>query len=313
MTTQHIQPDENETAIRAALLKLGARPAGHAPSDEPEQPTPPAPVAVVPPMPEHPPTIPAQEPRRAGQSRLPDWWREDKPALTTDTDDGQDDERDGEVVNPDDGQDDDHAENADDGQDDEASERHDRPRWPRRRRVSKEPSADQGEQPEEDDEEDDDEVRRVGEGRGRWLRLPVGRSQRPRFSTPVFPRQERERKSLAQAWREIPPEAKFAAYHLTGLATGTLFGVVGYATEVTRSIADSPLPLRDNPDAYFWGAGAFLVLAVDRVTRKWAWLVGWCTRGITVSLIVGAVLHGNTVGEAIADLPTLLDRLSDQP
>ncbi|WP_329253467.1 hypothetical protein [Streptomyces canus] len=83
---------------------------------------------------------------------------------------------------------------------------------------------------------------------------------------------------------------------------------MSFATEVTRSVADSPLPLRDNPDAYFWIGGAVFILAVDRVTRKWAWLLGWCKRGVTTSLIVGALLHGNTVGEVLIHMPTLLDR-----
>lgn len=303
-------PDEKETAVRAALLKLGARPAGHAPVDDTELRTAPAavhrraPVAVVvPPRPEHPPTIPAPGPRRASQPRMPDWWDENKPALA-DVDDeqpGQQDPR------------------QDDGDPVEADSRFrllkvlKDGRAARREQQTDDQDDDQDEEPEEDDGEGADEVRRVGEGRGRRFRLPVKEaSQRPRFSTPVFPREEKERKSLAQAWRETRPETKFAAYNLTGLAGGLLFGVVGYATEVTRSVADSPLPLRDNADAYFWGAGAVLVLAADRATRKWPWLVGWCTRGITVSVLVGAVLHGNTVGEAVANMPTILDRLSDQ-
>ncbi|MER7477365.1 hypothetical protein ABTX60_06880 [Streptomyces sp. NPDC126510] len=333
MTTQHTEPDENETAVRATLLRLGARPAGHAPVDAEQQPAPavgrqPAPVAVVvPPRPEHPPIIPAPARRQGSQPRVPDWWIDDKPALAVDDEqpEQQDPQQaDGDPLEADPrfgllkilkkgraarseqqtGADDD---DQDDVPDDGISERTDRPG---RRRVSKEPAADQG----EESEEGADEIRRVGEGRGRRFRLPVKEaSQRPRFSTPVFPREEKEKKSLAQAWRETRPDLKFALYNLTGLAGGLLFGVVGYATEVTRSVADSPLPLRDNVDAYFWGAGAVLVLAADRATRKWSWLVGWCMRGITVSVLVGALLHGNTVGEAIANMPTLLDHLSDQP
>ncbi|MEU2265000.1 hypothetical protein ABZ568_00800 [Streptomyces olindensis] len=330
MTTQHTEPDENETAVRARLLKLGARPAGHAPVDAEQQPAPaagqrPAPVAVVvPPRPEHPPTIPAPTRRRGSQPRVPDWWSDEKPALTSADGDEQPEQQDPQQTGGDPLEADPRFRRVQaileglaarseqqtgpdgDDQDDEISERTDRPG---RRRASKEPAADQGEEP----EEDADEIRRVGEGRGRRLRLPLKQaSQRPRFSTPVFLHEEKEKKSLAQAWRETRPEVKFAVYNLTGLAGGLLFGVVGYATEVTRSVADSPLPLRDNVDAYFWGAGAVLVLAADRATRKWSWLVGWCMRGITVSVLVGAVLHGNTAGEAVTNMPTILDRLYDQ-
>ncbi|MDQ0961975.1 hypothetical protein QFZ66_005853 [Streptomyces sp. B4I13] len=305
--------DEGETKVRAALRRLGARPAGHAPAEDAEQQ--PTPVAVViPPRPDYDPDVAVPGPRRALAPRLPDWRDPHKPELDT-VDDGQE---------PDDA---DASEESEEqpgesrrhrllrivkGERDQPDSDDEQPA-PKPRQVSKGP-ADQGEEAEEDAEEDLDEVRRVGEGRGRRFRLDVQESsQRPRFSTPVFPRHEQERKSLAQAWGEVHPSKKFALYNLTGLAGGLFFGIVGYATEITRSIADSPLPMRDNSAAYFWGAGAVLVLAVDRATRKWAWLVGWCTRGITVSVIVGALLHGNTVGEAVANMPTILDRLSDQP
>lgn len=323
--SSHSEPDENETAVRNALLKLGARPAGHAPLDGAQQqaapaaPHRPAPVpVVVPPRPEHPPTVGVPGPRPATQSRLPDWWAEKKPALTGDdeADDDQADDIDGEPGDPlrndqryrllrrlkgERAADSDEQDEPDE-QDDEPADRRRRPRLPR---VSKEP-ADLG----EEFDEYDDEIRPVGEGRGG--RRSAGPSRRPRISTPLFPR-ERERKSLVEAWGEVKPHTKAALYHLTGLAGGLAFGVVAYATEVTRSIDDSTLPLREDPAVYFWGAGAVLVLAVDRATRKWAWLVHWGARAMTTSVLVGALLHGNTVGEAIANMPTILDQLSDQP
>lgn len=303
------EPDEGETKVRAALHRLGARPAGHAPADHAEQQ--PAPVAVViPPRPEYQPTVGVPGPRRVLAPRLPDWRDLHKPEL--------------DVV-------DDEPEDADDASEDVEDEPEEQPAESRRRRllrlvkgerdvsddgaeqrppqlrkVSKEPAADQGEEPEDDGEEDLDEVRRVGEGRGGKGRVTVPSGyRRPRFTTPAIPRPEKERKSFAQAWREIDPATKWGLYHVSGLVGGLAFGVVSFATDVTRSVAESPLPLGENPDAYFWTAGAVLVLAVDRVTRRWAWLVGWCTRGVTTSLIVGALLHGNTVGDALSNMPTL--------
>ncbi|MFJ9378952.1 hypothetical protein [Streptomyces sp. NPDC101455] len=322
--TRHSEPDE--AAVRAALHRLGARPAGHAPAADAEQQ--PASVAVViPPLPAYEPTVPGRS--RVLTPRLPDWRDPHKPEL-------------GNVGGE--------AEDVDGGEELHGAEEEDitdapeqLPAESRRRRllglakgerdehgggngraeqhrpqhggISKEPAANQGEEREDDDAEDLEEVRRVGERRARRRRAgaPPSARGRPRLSTPVFPRQEKERKSFAQAWREIDPATKWGLYHVSGLVGGLAFGVVSFATDVTRSVAESPLPLRENPDAYFWTAGAVLVLALDRVTRRWAWLVGWCTRGVTASLIIGALLHGYTVGEALAHMPTLLDNLPDRP
>lgn len=66
------EPDEGETKVRAALHRLGARPAGHVPADDAEQQ--PAPVAVViPPRPEH-------EIVEVGRMRFVDLPREQKIA-----------------------------------------------------------------------------------------------------------------------------------------------------------------------------------------------------------------------------------------
>ncbi|GGZ73038.1 hypothetical protein ACFOOM_01130 [Streptomyces echinoruber] len=323
MTTHHTEPDEAEA--RAALLRLGARPAGHALTDDvDDQAAAPAAPAAVPPMPDRPPTVGVPGPRRDGAPRLPDWWNSHKPELSVvdeqpepaaDTD--EHDDAGDEPAAPESRR---HrvlrilkgeraADSSERDDEDEDEIRETGGRRPRLRRVSKEPAADQG----EESGEYDDEIRPAGEGRGRWRR-PAATSgyERPRFSTPVFPRAGRERKSFAQAWREVDPATKWGLYHLTGLAGGLMLGVVGYATDVTASLAESPLPLRDNPAAYFWGAGAVLVVAVDRVTRRWFWLIGWCTRAVTTSVVVGAVLHGFTAGEAVANMPTLLDHLAHQ-
>ncbi|MEV8546936.1 hypothetical protein [Streptomyces sp. NPDC051572] len=320
--TRHPEPDE--TAVRAALHRLGARPAGHASAADAEQ-QPTSVAVVIPPLPAYEPAVP--DPSRVLAPRLPDWRDPHKPELGTIGDEAEDID-DGEELHD--------AEDITDapeqlpaesrrrrllrlakGERDERGDGNGRAEQhrPPHRGISKEPAANQGEEHEDDGEEDLEEVRRVGERRARRRRAtaPPSERRRPRLSTPVFPRQEKERKSFAQAWREIDPATKWGLYHVSGLAGGLAFGVVSFATDVTRSVAESPLPLRENPDAYFWTAGAVLVLALDRVTRRWAWLVGWCARGVTASLIVGALLHGNTVGEALAHMPTLLDNLPDRP
>ncbi|MDX3069547.1 hypothetical protein PV518_46775, partial [Streptomyces sp. ND04-05B] len=153
-----------------------------------------------------------------------------------------------------------------------------------------------GENPEDDDED-------AGEGQPqkrparRWTSARSG-SRRPAFATPAFPSAPdtpKERKSLVQVAREMPPEAKWLIYNGSGLAAGLYFGVPQFANDVTASIADSPLPLRDNPDAYFWAVGAVLVLAIDRKTRHWSLLVHWVARALTTSAIIGAALHGDPI------------------
>lgn len=112
---------------------------------------------------------------------------------------------------------------------------------------------------------------------------------------PSAPDTVKERKSLAQAVREMSPETKWLIYHGTGLAAGLYFGIPQLVRDVTATIADSPLALRDNADAYFWGVGAVLVLALDRATRRWSLLVHWVVRALTTSAVIGAALHGNPI------------------
>jgi hypothetical protein len=106
--------------------------------------------------------------------------------------------------------------------------------------------------------------------------------------------------------RETDPATKWLLYNGSGLAAGLVMGVVSFATDVTASIADSPLPPRENPDSYFWAVGAVLVLSADRAVRRWIFPIRWCVRGVTTSLLIGALLHGNTVGEAVHNLPTFM-------
>lgn len=286
--TGHTEPDENETAIQERLRRLGARPAGHAPDDNVGQPAPQTPAATATA------SIPAQ---RTG-SRLPDWRDRSKPPLTLIKDEPEPDEPEPDEPEPD--------EPEPDG-DESPTPRRKRARKTRQPRPDSEPPADDTD--EDDDQEDDedeeagekdDEIRPATKPRRRTRR--TGPSRRPK----VLPPRDKERRSLIQAAKEMKPTTKSAIYHLSGLAAGQAFGVVAFATDVARSLDESPLPIADNPDAYFWIVAAVAVLAVDRVTRNWSWLVAWATRGLTTSLAVGYALHGNTVGEALSNLPTFL-------
>lgn len=287
--TDHIEPDD-ETTVRTALRRLGVRPAGHAADDDHEQQL--AAVAA-PSMPEHDPTPAVPRPRRSGPPRMPEWWEERKPQLVL-----VDDERE----EPDPGE---QHDDAADGQDEEPAEQSARRRQPRLQKVAKRRHADDVDADdlgEEDEEEPGEDVEDTGEGqpakRARRWRPSGGGSSRPPFATPVFPSttgQAKDRKSLVQAAREMPPESKWLIYHATGLGAGFFFGIPQYVRDVTRSVADSPLKLRDNPDAYFWGVGAVLLLALDRVTRRWSLVVHWAARGLTTSAVIGAALHGNPI------------------
>ncbi|MBT3164007.1 hypothetical protein HTV80_12895 [Streptomyces sp. Vc74B-19] len=289
--TSHTEPDESETAIRERLRRLGARPAGHAPADNAGEPAPQPPAATTTV------SIPAQ---RTG-SRLPDWRERSKPPLTLVKDEPDEPEPEPDKPEP--------VEPEPDGDTSLKPKR--RVRKVRQPRPDSEPPADDTgedddqEDHEEDDEDEearekDDEIRPAGKPRRRIRR--TGPSRRPQ----LLPPRDKERRSLIQAAKEMKPETKSAIYHLSGLAAGQAFGVVGFATDVARSLDECPLPIRDNPDAYFWIVVAVAVLALDRVTRNWSWLIAWATRGLTASLAVGYTLHGNTVGEALSNLPTFL-------
>ncbi|WP_329253464.1 hypothetical protein [Streptomyces canus] len=180
------EPDEGETKVRAALHRLGARPAGHAPAGDAERQ--PAPVPV---RPEYKLTVPG--PRRASAPRLPDWWSDRKPDVPVDgpADDQEEvdekPEEHGRYLREPSGQSkNDHrsrllwllkGEREDEQHDADGDE--------------DEEHADQREESEEDGEEDLDEVRRVGEGRGRKSQAAAAPAGRPRFSTPAPPARRR--------------------------------------------------------------------------------------------------------------------------
>ncbi|MEU0060733.1 hypothetical protein [Streptomyces sp. NPDC006334] len=289
--TDHIEPDD-ETAVRTALRRLGVRPAGHAAADVDQQP-----AVAASPAPEHASAPAVAGPRRSGAPRMPHWWEERKPRLVLVDDEYAATPPADEEPGP--------GEQYDDlGEiDQETAEQPARHSRPHQRKTAKRPDAGEDDDlREEDEEEPGEDEENAGEGQPtkrtrRWWSSGGG-SSRPPFATPAFPSatgQAEERKSLVQATREMPPEAKWLMYHTTGLGAGLFFGIPQHARDVTRSIADSPLALRDNPDAYFWGVGAVLVLALDRMTRRWSVLVHWVARGVTTSVIIGAALHGNPI------------------
>lgn len=283
MNTSH-EPDENETALRNRLRHLGVRPAGHS-ADRAEPQSAPAATITIPPPPDYPPTAaappepePAEDtPRRPLYARLPDWRTPNKPHLGA-TAPGEDTD----------------------------AEKDDQPRPALRKAAGPSPVAniskttDAEDDTEDDDLEDEDEEE-AGE-EPRKTRLPSwitrrGESTRPSFAAPAFPSTtgDKERKSLVQAARELSPEAKWLIYHATGLAAGLYFGVPQYALDLTASVARSYPAMRDNIDSSFWIVGGLVVLVLDRVTRGWVWPVAWAARGVTTSVVLGALLYGNPI------------------
>ncbi|MEH0579046.1 MULTISPECIES: hypothetical protein [Streptomyces] len=295
--TEHLEPDDDETAVRTALLRLGVRPAGHATDDDSKGEQQPAPPAVqVPPMPDYEPAVMVPGPRRGSAPRLPDWWKARKPALDEPAPPPGDDAEDGE----DQGEKPALAEHGDDeAEDDQAAEQPARRRGPRLRKVEKRPDSDDADDLGEEDEEepaDGDEdagERQPAKRARRWRRSPAG-SVRPPFTAPGIPLYTQpERKSLAEAIREIPPHLKWIAYTSSGFATGWYFGIPQFVTAATASIAQHPGRIQDNPDAYFFGALALAVLLANRATRRSWWLLVWVTHGLTWCLIIGTLLYGN--------------------
>ncbi|MFF5655245.1 hypothetical protein [[Kitasatospora] papulosa] len=281
--TQRTELDDDETAVRARLFGLldvrlpehedDEQPAAVAAAPVPE-PVAPEPVALVKDLP------------RVSTDRLPDWRDPHKPELS-----GAEPEPSGEPepVEPEPGAEPEPV--ADDGE----------PAESRARRVlrlvkGERPDQDDDQDDEdEDDQDDDDEDDQAGEKRpAEPAPRPPGNPgfERPAFATPAFPA---ERKSVIQAVRQTPPEVKWLIFQATGLVVGFYFRIPQFAHEVTRSVAESPLGLRDNPDAYFWGVGLLLVLIIDRRTRRWWLPLSWATRAITTSVLIGAALHGNPI------------------
>ncbi|MFE3033049.1 hypothetical protein ACFXKY_15565 [Streptomyces canus] len=277
------EPDD-EAAVRTALRKLGVRPAGHAADDEEPQPAP----AGIPPMPGYKPNVGGPDMRRAIVPRLPDWWSTRKPELPP-----------VDVVQ----EEDDPGEEPATGEADDAADEASTPRRPRLRRVRKDPSIgdvdeldDLGEERGEDNEEDDEQA---GEGRrGRWtarLRRPDREPTRPPFATPVPLHRTVEKRSLAELIGAIPAHRKWVLYAGTGFAAGWYFGIPQFTRDATAHVAQHDGRLQDNPDVYFWGIAAVIVLSLDRATRRSWFLIAWATRGLTVSLVVGALLYGNPI------------------
>ncbi|MGW4731785.1 hypothetical protein ACWEQC_21925 [Streptomyces shenzhenensis] len=284
--TDHIAPGDDETAVRTMLRRLGVRPAGH----DAEQRAAPA-VAEIPPMPDYPPTVTVPGPRRASVPRFPDWWDDRKPELGADDQDSDEPGEESAAVEQHDG----------DDQDGEPVEQPARRLRGRLRKVVTRPKADDGDEPDdlgEDDEEDPVEGDEdAGEGqpqkRSARRRRPRGEPTRPPFATAVPLYRQPEKKSLIELAREIPVHKKWLLYIGSGFAAGWYFGVPQFVREATASVAQHEGKLRDNPDVYFWGVVALAVVAFDRATRRSWFLIAWATRGLTVCLVLGALLYGN--------------------
>jgi hypothetical protein len=104
-----------------------------------------------------------------------------------------------------------------------------------------------------------------------------------------------EKRSLAELIGTIPAHRKWVLYAASGVTAGWYFGIPQFARDATASVAQHGGPLRDNPDVYFWGVAAVVALSLDRATRRSWFLIAWATRGLTVSLVVGALLYGNPI------------------
>ncbi|MFF5019096.1 hypothetical protein [Streptomyces sp. NPDC001165] len=154
-----------------------------------------------------------------------------------------------------------------------------------------------------DDEDDYDEPEDAGEGqppRKRFPRLRRSHGQRteptrPPFATAVPLYGAPEKKSLAELVREIKPHQKWLLFAGTGFGTGWYFGIPQFVTAATASVAHHGGRLQDNPDVYFWGVAALIVISLDRATRRSWFVLAWLTRALTVCVVVGAVLYGNPI------------------
>ncbi|KUN32490.1 hypothetical protein AQJ11_02900 [Streptomyces corchorusii] len=278
--TDHTDLDQGETAVRAMLRKLGARPAGHAAADD-EQPAP-APAVVIPPRPDYAPHVPVPAPRR-GSGRLPDWWAKDKPQL------GDEPAPLAPAA----------EEPATDDQPDQEPAEQPAPRPQPRLRTVEKPAAPDDELGEEDEEDPGDYDQPVEEKRRtKWVarvRRPDREPTRPPFGTAAPLYYQREKKSLAELVREIPAHRKWLLYAGSGFAAGWYFHIPQFVRDATASVAQHGGPLRDNPDVYFWGVAAAVALSLDRATRRSWFLIAWATRGLTVCFVVGALLYGNAI------------------
>lgn len=115
-----------------------------------------------------------------------------------------------------------------------------------------------------------------------------GRSERPKFVSPLVSNVTKNKISPLQWWVGLSPATKWFGYHLTGLAAGWAFGVMQYAESVVFAITQEPKPLYASQSAWFFGLAGVALLAVDRRVRGWFWPVAWPVRAVTVSCIVGA-------------------------
>jgi hypothetical protein len=270
--------EEAEDRIRESLRRAGVGPGG--------------PDLGIPPMPPHPPAVPPEgeeerpglphnwrmrfpwalkpeqdnddvdeAPARASNDRLPDWRDPHKPDLA-DLDDDQDEP------------------GEDDEPDEDEPKRKPKARGPRpsQRPVSKTDSDD-----EDDPGEDDEAVQKA----------PTG----PRWSRPAFvrpPGLPEKRHNLFTWWREIEPYQKWLAFNGTALAGGIWIGGFSYGFAGAEFV-ETHDPLDINVLATY-GLGG-LVLLLDYRIRNWFPPAAWAARGISASVVLGAIWHSTPLAD----------------
>ncbi|MEU1853943.1 hypothetical protein ABZ499_32970 [Streptomyces sp. NPDC019990] len=225
-----------------------------------------------PPLPPFPPTVPEQpgpeagrEPGeqparvRAANDRLVDWWRTDKPAL-------------------------DEPDRVEEPEPDDESDEEPQPeptpvgRGPRRRRVAKtDGGQDQAGGAGKEQEQEP--------GGPRWSRPSLGRP-------PGLPP---KRQDLITWWREdVKPHNKWLLYHGTGLVGGLWYGVPQWGLAGAEFVKENDPA--DVDVLATWGLLG-IVLAADYRIRHMFPPLAWGVRGISTSLIVGAIWHGTPLSD----------------
>jgi hypothetical protein len=251
------------------------------------------PYAAAGPPPSHPPIVheqphtadvdqePGEEPEQAAPARalndrLVDWWRTDKPHLADDAlkpdDEGDEGDEQDELLGPD----------AEDDEEPEPAPKA-KGRGPRRgpRRVAKTDEQDE----DEDEDEDEEEAGERVPAAPRWSRPALGRP-------PGLPP---KRQNLVTWWRnDVESHSKWLIYHGTGLGAGLYYGVPKWGLLGAEFVTT-----HDGDDISVWATWGLLgiVVAVDRRARNLALPLAWAARGITTSLVIGAIWHGTPLSD----------------
>ncbi|MFF4146958.1 hypothetical protein ACFY0A_37795 [Streptomyces sp. NPDC001698] len=258
----------DEESIREDLRRMGVGPDAY------------------PPRPPYPPTVPGQPaadadqapgeqdtddlpaPARAANDRLPFWYERRKPDLA---DLGPaSDEPAAEESEP-----------VDEQPDNDEPSKKPEARGPRRflRRASKSPRPADG----KGDDGGGERVEAEGEDH-----VPAG----PRWSRPLLgrpPGLPPKRDNLFTWWRSVEPHVKWGAYHGTGLAAGVYFGVAEQGFRGAEFVTTHDTGSIDVLATYGLLA---VVLLVDYRVRNLIPPLAWAVRGVSTSLIIGALWYG---------------------